>query len=82
MTINDQRRRRPQKILDVTAANLWFCDRCKKYGDAIFGPDVTLQDAVQKIRAAHVQASPTCTGGTAYIALVNLEKLKAKGLVA
>jgi prepilin-type processing-associated H-X9-DG protein len=68
-------------VFHLGRANFWFCDKCRAYGDAIFDPDVTIVRAVAQIRDAHKLASPLCCG-TAFIRLVNLEHLQARGLVA
>jgi hypothetical protein len=68
-------------VFHLGRANSWFCDRCRKYGDAIFAPDQTIVGAVAQLRAAHAAVSPACPG-TAYIRLVNIEKLRARGIVA
>lgn len=68
-------------VFDLGLANSWFCDNCHAYGDAIFAPDVTVEKAVEQIRDAHKVASPDCLG-TAYIRLVDLEKLRERGFVA
>ena len=72
---------RYRNLIDLGLANSWFCDRCLAHGDAIFAADVTVQKAVEQIRDAHKLASPDCPG-TAFIRLVDLEKLRERGFVA
>jgi hypothetical protein len=72
---------RKQPVFDLGRANSWFCDRCHAHGAAIFAPDQTVAGAVEQLREAHARTSPTCVG-TAFIRLVNLENLRARGIVA
>ena len=74
-------RKKPVPVLDLERANSWFCDRCRTHGDATFAPDQTIAGAVEQLREAHAAASPYCEG-TAFIRLVNIDKLRARGIVA
>lgn len=74
------KKRKP--LMQFGPANVWFCEECRSHGPTEFDEGETVYSAVERIREAHKLKSPDCTGGTAYIRLVNLETLKAKGLVA
>lgn len=74
------RSRRP--LPEFGPANVWFCEHCGEHGSATFDDHATVKGAVDMIRAAHTLQAPKCDGGTTFIRLVNIDKLKARGLVA
>lgn len=76
----DQTRKAP--VFDLGPANVWFCDQCGSHGAATFGPETTVFNAVHQIRDAHKVAAPFCIGGTTFIRLTNLERLRENGCVA